>query len=154
MKVEFKTYLPKQEEIKREWHVIDASGQILGRLASRIAYLLRGKHKPHYTPHLDVGDYVVVLNAAKIRVTGKKMRQKIYYRHSGYPGGLKEIPLERMMAKHPERVIWLAVKGMLPKNTLGRRMLDRLKVYPGETHPHQAQVKGKEPLKIDPAELR
>lgn len=134
-----KTYMAKPEEIKREWFVVDAAGKTLGRLASEIAKILRGKHKPYYTPHLDCGDYVVVINAEKVKVTGKKLTDKIYYRHSGYMGGLKEIPLGKMLAEHPERVIELAVKRMLPQNRLGRKMLKKLKVYAGENHPHQAQ---------------
>ena len=136
-----KTYSTKASEIKREWHVVDAEGKVLGRLATEVARLLRGKHKPIYSPHLDTGDYVVVVNAEKVRVTGKKARQKIYYRHSGYPGGLKEITLEQMLAKHPTRVIEHAVNGMLPKNALGRAMLRKLKVYAGPTHPHAAQIR-------------
>lgn len=138
-----KTYSAKAAELKPAWHVMDASGKTLGRLASEIAILLMGKHKPIYTRHLNTGDFVVVLNAAKVRVTGKKAEQKIYYRHSGYPGGLKSTTFARMMETHPTRVIEHAVKGMLPHNRLGRDMLRRLKVYPGDTHPHQAQVGGK-----------
>jgi len=134
-----KTYSVKADEIKREWYLIDAEGKTLGRLASEIAKILRGKHKPIYSPHLDCGDYVIVINAEKIRVTGRKLDQKIYYRHSGYPGGLKSITLREQLAKHPERVIKAAVKGMLPKNRLGRKMLKKLKVYAGDSHPHQAQ---------------
>ncbi len=134
-----KTYSVKADEIKREWYLIDAEGKTLGRLASEIAKILRGKHKPIYSPHLDCGDYVIVINAEKIRVTGRKLDQKIYYRHSGYPGGLKSITLREQLAKHPERVIKAAVKGMLPKNRLGRKMLKKLKVYAGASHPHQAQ---------------
>jgi len=134
-----KTYSVKAGEIKREWYLIDAEGKTLGRLASEIAKILRGKHKPIYSPHLDCGDYVIVINAEKIRVTGRKLDQKIYYRHSGYPGGLKSITLREQLAKHPERVIKAAVKGMLPKNRLGRKMLKKLKVYAGASHPHQAQ---------------
>jgi large subunit ribosomal protein L13 len=119
--------------------VVDAQGQTLGRLATHIAAVLRGKHKPLYTPHLDCGDFVIVVNADKIQVTGKKMDQKIYYRHSGYPGGLRQIVLRRQMERHPERVIESAVRGMLPKNRLGRKMFKKLKVYAGPTHPHQAQ---------------
>ena len=134
-----KTYSVKADEIQREWYLIDAEGKTLGRLASEIAKILRGKHKPIYSPHLDCGDYVIVINAEKIRVTGRKLDQKIYYRHSGYPGGLKSITLREQLAKHPERVIKAAVKGMLPKNRLGRKMLKKLKVYAGASHPHQAQ---------------
>jgi large subunit ribosomal protein L13 len=137
-----KTYSPKASELKPAWHVIDASGKILGRLASEVAILLMGKHKPTYTRHLNSGDFVIVLNAAKVRLTGKKAEQKMYYRHSGYPGGLKSATFTRMIETHPTRVIEHAVKGMLPHNRLGRDMLGRLKVYAGDTHPHQAQVGG------------
>jgi large subunit ribosomal protein L13 len=137
-----KTYSTKPKDIKREWHVIDASGKILGRLASEAAHLLKGKHKPIYVPHLDTGDYVIIINADKIRVTGRKAEQKVYYHHSGYPGGLKSRTLEEMMKKRPEWVVEHAVKGMLPKNVLGRAMFRKLKVYTGPTHPHQAQIKG------------
>lgn len=138
-----RTYSPKASDIKREWHVIDASEQILGRLAAHVAHLLKGKHKPIYATHLDTGDFVIVVNAAKIRVTGKKLQDKIYYRHSQYPGGLKAVTLGDMMATHPTRALEHAVKGMLPHNVLGRAMLKKLKVYAGPTHPHQAQA-GKE----------
>ncbi len=134
-----KTYSAKPEEIVRKWHLVDADGQTLGRLASRIATILRGKDKPIYTPHLDCGDYVIVVNAEKIHVTGKKLDEKMYYRHSGYPGGLKAFTLREMLERTPERVITLAVKRMLPKNKLGRRMLKKLKVYAGTEHPHGAQ---------------
>lgn len=137
-----RTYSTKESDIERKWLVMDASGKTLGRLASEIAGLLRGKHKPIYSPHLDVGDYVIVVNAAKIRVTGNKLTKKIYYRHSQYPGGLKSTSLERMLETHPTRVIEYAVKGMLPHNRLGAAMFKKLKVYPGAEHPHQAQVKG------------
>ncbi len=134
-----RTYSPKQGEIKREWYLVDAQGKTLGRLASEIAKILRGKHKPIFTPHVDCGDFVVVVNAGKVRLTGRKAEQKMYYRHSGYPGGLREIPWQEMMAKHPERAIELAVRGMLPHNSLGRKMFKKLKVYASDTHPHQAQ---------------
>ena len=137
-----KTYSTRARDIERRWQVVDASGKTLGRLASRIASLLMGKHKPIYVPNLDTGDYVVVLNAAKVRVTGNKAKQKIYYRYSGYPGGLKAITFEDMLATHPTRVIEHAVKGMLPHNRLGRAMFKKLKVYAGDSHPHQAQVAG------------
>ena len=143
-----KTYLPR--EIHRNWWVIDATDQVLGRLASRIALLLMGKRKPEYTPHLDTGDFVVVVNAEKVRLTGKKLDQKMYYRHSGYPGGLKVRTARQMLQSHPERVIQLAVKRMLPKNRLGRRMLKRLKVYAGPVHPHAAQ----KPRFLDLSQLR
>ncbi len=136
-----KTYSTKKSEIKREWHVIDASGRTLGRLATEIAHLLKGKHKPIYSPHLDTGDFVIVVNAAKVRVTGNRASQKIYYHHSGYPGGLKQRTYEQVMEKHPTRIIEHAVKGMLPKNSLGRAMFRKLKVYAGPTHIHQAQIK-------------
>lgn len=136
-----RTYSTKISDIERQWWVMDASGKTLGRLATEIATLLKGKHKPIYAPHLDVGDYVIVINAAEIKVTGNKLNNKIYYRHSNYPGGLKSINLARMMEKHPTRAIEYAVKGMLPHNRLGRAMFKKLKVYAGPEHPHQAQVK-------------
>ncbi len=134
-----KTYVTKNEDIEREWYVVDAAGQTLGRLATQVAHVLRGKHKPIYSPSADVGDYVIVVNADKIHVTGRKLDQKIYYRHTGYPGGLKEITLRDLLQKHPTRVIEHAVRGMLPKNRLGRRMFRKLKVYVGPDHPHAAQ---------------
>jgi len=134
-----KTYVTKPDEVEREWFVVDAEGKTLGRLASEVARILRGKHKPNYSPSVDVGDYVIVINAGKIRVTGRKLDQKIYYRHSGYPGGLKQIRLRDLLARHPTRVIEHAVRGMLPKNRLGRRMFKKLKVYAGPDHPHHAQ---------------
>ncbi len=136
-----KTYSTKISDIKREWHVIDASDKILGRLATQVAGLLMGKHKTIFTRNLDTGDFVVVVNADKIRVTGNKAKQKLYYRHSGYPGGLKAISLEKMMQTHPTRVIEHAVKGMLPHTRLGNSMIKKLRVYAGDTHPHQAQIK-------------
>jgi large subunit ribosomal protein L13 len=135
-----KTYSPKAADIERQWHVIDASDQILGRLATQAAGLLMGKHKPTFSRHMDTGDFVVVINAAKVRVTGNKAEQKLYYRHSGYPGGLKSISLEKMMQTDPTRVIEHAVKGMLPHNRLGAQMMKKLKVYAGEAHPHLAQT--------------
>jgi len=135
-----KTYSPSATDIKREWQVVDASGQVLGRLASQVAKLLMGKHKSIYTPHLDTGDYVMVLNAAKVELSGKKANQKIYYRHSGYPGGLKEITFRELFSKDPTRVVEAAVKGMLPKSRLGRAMFKKLRVYAGSEHPHHAQV--------------
>jgi len=137
--VTVKTYAVKASEVESSWWVVDATGQTLGRLATRIATLLEGKHKPMYTPHLDTGDHVVVVNAAKIRVTGDKLRQKSYFRHSNYPGGLREESLETVLARKPELVIERAVKGMLPQNRLGRAMYKKLKVYRGAEHPHQAQ---------------
>lgn len=134
-----KTYAVKASEIERSWFVVDAADQTLGRLATRIATLLEGKHKPIYSPHLDVGDHVVVINAAKVKVTGNKLTQKSYFRHSGYPGGLKEESLQSLMARKPEIVIERAVKGMLPRNSLGRAMFKKLRVYRGAEHPHQAQ---------------
>ena len=135
-----KTHSPKASELRRGWRLVDAEGRSLGRLASEIAQTLRGKDKPTYTPHMDVGDFVIVVNAAKVRVTGDKLSQKIYYSHSMYPGGLKAVPLEKMLATHPRRVIEFAVWGMLPKNRLGRALLRKLKVYAEDTHPHGAQV--------------
>ena len=134
-----KTYTVKGDYTDRKWYVINADGLVLGRLASRIASILRGKHKPIYSPHLDLGDFVIVINAEKIRITGRKTEQKVYYRHSGYPGGLKTVPLNKMMDKKPERILEKAVKGMLPHNRLGRKMYRKLKVYTGSEHPHQAQ---------------
>jgi large subunit ribosomal protein L13 len=134
-----KTSVTKPAEIEREWWVVDAKGLTLGRLASKIAPILKGKHKPIYAPNIDAGDFVIVLNADRIHVTGKKMDDKKYYRHSGYPGGLTTTSLRDMLKKSPERVIELAVRGMLPKNPLGRKMLKKLKVYAGNEHPHQAQ---------------
>jgi large subunit ribosomal protein L13 len=134
-----RTYSTKPSEIEREWYVVDAEGQTLGRLASEIAKVLRGKHKPIYTPHLDTGDYVIVVNAEKIHVTGRKKDQKMYHHHSGYPGGLTSITLRDQLKRHPTRVIRAAVKGMLPHNRLGRAMLKKLKVYAGDAHPHEAQ---------------
>ena len=137
--MKIKTYTPKPEDIQREWFVIDAKDQTLGRLATQVAVLLRGKHKPIFSPHMDVGDYVIVINADKIRVTGRKLDQKMYYRHSGYPGGLRQRTLREQLQRFPERVIEAAVRGMLPKNKLGRKMFKKLKVYAGEQHPHEAQ---------------
>ena len=126
-------------EIERKWYVVDAAGQTLGRLASEVATILRGKHKPEYTPHVDTGDHVIIINAEKIELTGNKLHDKKYYRHSGYPGGLKVRTAHEMLSKHPERVLELAVKGMLPKNSLGRKMFKKLHVYAGPEHPHEAQ---------------
>ena len=134
-----RTFQPKPADIERAWHVVDADGAVLGRLASEVAVLLRGKHKPIWAPHLDVGDHVVVVNAAKLDVNPRKAAQKRYYRHSGYPGGIREESLERLLARDPERVVRLAVRGMLPKGPLGRQMIAKLKVYAGPTHPHAAQ---------------
>jgi large subunit ribosomal protein L13 len=134
-----KTFTPKPEDIQREWFVIDAKDQTLGRLATQIAILLRGKHKPIFTPNTDVGDYVIVLNADKIHVTGRKLDQKFYYRHSQYPGGLSKRSLREQLDKFPDRVIYKAVRGMLPKNKLGNKMIKKLKIYTGDSHPHEAQ---------------
>jgi large subunit ribosomal protein L13 len=134
-----KTHVVKAGDIEREWFVVDAQGQNLGRLATRIAHILRGKHKPTFTPGLDVGDFVIVVNAGQVAVTGNKLEDKKYYRYSGSPGGLSETKLATMLARHPERVVEHAVKGMLPRNKLGRAMFKKLKVYAGGTHPHQAQ---------------
>ncbi len=134
-----KTFVAKEHEVEKKWHLIDARDKVLGRLASKIAILLRGKHKPIFTPHMDAGDYVVVVNADKVALTGDKLEKKMYYRHSGYVGGLKEIPAKEMLLRRPENLIKLAVKGMLPKNSLGRRQLTKLKIYAGPDHPLQAQ---------------
>lgn len=134
-----KTYSVKAGEIEHRWYVVDAEGKILGRVATEVARILRGKHKPTYTPHLDTGDFVVVINADKVQLSGKKADQKTYFRHSGYMGGERFIPFRTMLEKHPERVVELAVKGMLPKGALGRQMRKKLKVYAGAEHPHQAQ---------------
>ncbi len=134
-----KTFSAKPSEVKRDWYLVDASGKTLGRLASEIARRLRGKHKPIYTPHVDTGDYIVVINAEKVRVSGNKASAKTYYRHTGYPGGIKSITFEKLIERAPERVIETAVKGMLPKNPLGRAMFRKLKVYAGAEHRHAAQ---------------
>ena len=134
-----RTFSAKEEEIERKWYVVDAQGKTLGRLASEVATILRGKHKPIFTPHVDCGDYVVVINAEKVWVTGLKLDQKSYYRHSGYPGGLRQITLRDQLERFPNRVIESAVKGMLPKNRLGSRIGKKLKVYAGSAHPHEAQ---------------
>jgi large subunit ribosomal protein L13 len=134
-----RTYIPKQGDIERAWYVVDATGQNIGRLASDIARVLHGKHKPTFTPNADVGDHVVVVNAAKVTFTGTKASNKKYYRHSGYPGGLRELSLEKMLQQHPERVLEKAIRGMLPRNRLGQDMYRKLKVYPGPSHPHEAQ---------------
>ena len=134
-----KTYTPKAEHIERRWWIVDAADKPLGRLATEVARVLRGKHKPIFTPHLDTGDHVVVINASRVRLTGKKADQKRYFRHSGYIGGERFIPFRRMLAAHPERVVELAVKGMMPKSALGRHMVRKLKVYGGGDHPHRGQ---------------
>ncbi|NLN42496.1 MAG: 50S ribosomal protein L13 [Clostridiales bacterium] len=134
-----KTFMAKAEEVERKWYVVDADGKTLGRLASEVAKILRGKHKPIYTPHVDTGDHVIVINAEKVRLTGKKLDQKMYRRHSQYPGGLKEIPYRQLMETRPTLAVYQAVKGMLPKNSLGRKMLKKLRVYAGPDHKHEAQ---------------
>ena len=134
-----KTFIAKKEDVQRDWHVVDATDKVLGRMASRIAMILQGKTKPIYTPHVDTGDFVVVTNAEKIKLTGNKMNEKVYYSHSGYPGGFKEIPIKKWMDKHPDRIVTLAVKRMLPKTKLGNAMLKKLKVYAGPDHSHEAQ---------------
>lgn len=138
--------MAKPQDVERKWYVVDAEGKTLGRLASKVAAILRGKHKPTFTPHVDCGDYVIIVNAEKIQVTGKKRTDKVYYRHSGYPGGLKATTFEQMIARRPERVLELAIKGMLPHNRLGRQMYRKLKVYAGPEHPHAAQKP--EPLEL------
>ena len=134
-----KTFSAKPREIQRDWYIVDATGKVLGRVAAEIARRLRGKHKPEFTPHVDTGDYIVVVNAAKLKVTGNKLKDKVYHRHTGYIGNLKSTPLEKMLATHPERAISTAVKGMLPKNRLGSAMLRKLRVYAGPTHDHVSQ---------------
>jgi large subunit ribosomal protein L13 len=134
-----RTFSPKAGDIERQWHVIDASDVVLGRLASQVAILLRGKHKPVFAPHMDTGDFVIVVNAAKVALTGAKLENKRAYRHSGYPGGIRSVAYSELLAKHPERAVEKAVRGMLPKNSLGRSTLRKLKVYAGPDHPHQAQ---------------
>ena len=142
-----RTFSAKKEEVNSKWHLIDADGKVLGRLASKIANILRGKNKPIYTPHVDTGDHVVVINAEKIVLTGKKLQDKVYYRHSNYPGGLKSTTAEKLLKKRASSLIEIAVKGMLPRNTLGRAMFKKLKVYPSKEHPHTAQ-------KPEPMELK
>jgi large subunit ribosomal protein L13 len=141
-----RTYTPKKDDIVRKWYVVDAEGQVLGRLATKVASVLRGKHKPQYTPFLDVGDHVIVVNAEKVVLTGNKLQDKVYYRHSGYPGGLKATNCQRLMETHPERVVSMAVKGMLPHNALGRAMFKKLRVHAGPDHSHEAQ--NPEPLSV------
>lgn len=133
------TFQAKKEDLEKKWYVVDAAGKTLGRLSSQVAAILRGKHKPTFTPHVDCGDYVIVINAEKVRLTGRKLQKKIYYRHSRYPGGLKQTTAEQMLATKPEKMIELAVWGMLPHNRLGRRQIRKLKVYRGASHPHEAQ---------------
>lgn len=134
------TYMAKPADIEHKWHVVDAEGQTLGRMASEIASILRGKHKPTFTPHMDTGDFVIVINASKVNLTGNKLQDKLYYRHSGYPGGLRSMTAGKLRSKFPDRMIELAVKGMLPKGPLGRKQLKKLKVYAGSEHPHAAQA--------------
>ncbi|GAA0960439.1 50S ribosomal protein L13 [Actinocorallia libanotica] len=134
-----RTYTPKPADVQRQWHVIDATDVVLGRLASQVAILLRGKHKPIYAPHVDTGDYVIIINADKVSLSGKKLEQKKAYRHSGYPGGLRSTLYKDLLEKHPERAVEKAIKGMLPKNKLGRAMFGKVKVYAGASHPHAAQ---------------
>ena len=137
--IAYKSKMAKKEEQQRAWFVVDATDKVLGRLATRVARIITGKNKPEWTPHVDCGDHVVVINAAKVRVTGRKLEQKVYRRHTGYPGGLKEVALGKLLAEKPERVIQSAVQGMVPKGILGRKMVTKLKVYPGPDHPHTAQ---------------
>ena len=134
-----KTYQAKKEELEYKWYLVNAEGKVLGRMATELAKILKGKNKPTYTPHLDTGDFVIVVNAGKVTLTGKKMKDKIYYHHTGHPGGIKEITAGKLLAKKPTEMIRMAVKGMLPKNSLGRQMLRKLKVYAGPKHPHEAQ---------------
>jgi large subunit ribosomal protein L13 len=140
-----KTFSAKPAEVRRDWFVVDATGKTLGRLSTEIAHRLRGKHKPEYTPHVDTGDYIIVVNAEKVRVTGNKLKDKMYHRYTGYIGNLKSVPLEKLLAEHPERAIELAVKGMLPRGPLGRKMLTKLRVFKGPEHDHAAQ----QPIPLD-----
>jgi len=134
-----KTYQAKKEGLEQKWYLVNAEGKVLGRLAAELVKILKGKNKPTYTPHLDTGDFVIVVNAGKVALTGKKMKDKIYYHHTGYPGGIKEMNAEKLLAKKPTEMIRMAVKGMLPKNSLGRQMIRKLKIYAGPNHPHEAQ---------------
>ena len=140
-----KTYQAKKEELDHKWYLVNAEGKVLGRLSTELAKILKGKNKPTYTPHLDTGDFVIVVNAGKITLTGKKMKDKIYYHHTGYPGGIKEMNAEKLLARKPTEMIRMAVRGMLPKNSLGRQMLRKLKIYAGPKHPHEAQ----EPISLE-----
>jgi large subunit ribosomal protein L13 len=140
-----KTYQAKKEDLDRKWYLVNAEGKVLGRLSTELAKILKGKNKPTYTPHLDTGDFVIVVNAGKITLTGKKMKDKIYYHHTGYPGGIKEMSAEKLLARKPTEMIRMAVRGMLPKNSLGRQMLRKLKIYAGPKHPHEAQ----EPISLE-----
>ena len=141
-----KTYQAKKEEIDHKWYLVNAEGKVLGRLSTELAKILKGKNKPTYTPHVDTGDFVVVVNAGKVTLTGKKLTDKIYYHHTGYPGGIKEVSAEKLLAKKPTEMIRMAVRGMLPKNSLGRQMLRKLKIYAGPNHPHEAQ----KPIPLEP----
>ena len=141
-----KTYQAKKEEIDHKWYVVNAEGKVLGRLSTELAKILKGKNKPTYTPHVDTGDFVVVVNAGRVTLTGKKLKDKIYYHHTGYPGGIKEMSAEKLLAKKPTEMIRMAVRGMLPKNSLGRQMLRKLKIYAGPNHPHEAQ----RPIPLEP----
>jgi len=141
-----KTYQAKKEELNRQWYLMNAEGKVLGTLSTELAKILKGKNKPSYTPHVDTGDFVVVINAEKISLTGKKMKDKVYYHHTGYPGGIKETTAEKLLVKKPTEIIRMAVKGMLPKNSLGRQMLRKLKIYAGPNHPHEAQ----KPIPFEP----
>jgi large subunit ribosomal protein L13 len=134
-----KTYQATKEELDRKWYLVNAEGKVLGRLSTEVAKILKGKNKPTYTPHLDTGDFVIVVNAGKVTLTGKKLKDKIYYRHTGYPGGIKQLNAEKLLSKKPAEMIRMAVKGMLPKNSLGRQMIRKLKIYAGPNHPHEAQ---------------
>jgi large subunit ribosomal protein L13 len=142
-----KTFSAKSHEVQRDWYIVDATGKVLGRVAAEIARRLRGKHKPEFTPHVDTGDYIVVVNAEKLRVTGNKAKDKLYHRHTTYPGGIRTTNFEKLQTKHPERVLTLAVKGMLPKGPLGYAMIKKMKIYPGAEHPHSAQQP--KPLQIE-----
>jgi len=142
-----KTFTAKPHEVQRDWFIVDATGKVLGRVAAEIARRLRGKHKPEFTPHVDTGDYIVVVNAEKLRVTGNKAKDKLYHRHTTYPGGIRTTNFEKLQTKHPERVLTLAVKGMLPKGPLGYAMIKKMKIYPGAEHPHSAQQP--KPLQIE-----
>lgn len=141
-----KTYVPKKEDFTRDWYVVDATDQVLGRLATEVAMRLRGKHKPIFAPHVDTGDFIIVVNADKVKLTGRKWEQKTYYRHSGYPGGIRSVSAQRLLETKPEELTRKAVRGMLPKNRLGRKMLKKLKIYAGPEHPHAAQMP--QPLEI------
>ena len=141
-----KTYQATKEELDRKWYLVNAEGKVLGRLSTELAKILKGKNKPTYTPHLDTGDFVIVVNAGKVTLTGKKLKDKIYYHHTGYPGGIKQMNAEKLLARKPTEMIRIAVKGMLPKNSLGRQMLRKLKIYAGANHPHEAQ----KPISLEP----